>query len=202
MFSIVIVIAISIAIYTPFAANAATSLSLTNRKTHVKLNLYFRNGNKAAQREYSTSLSLPKNPAININKVKQINTVLTPQQIQHKALRENCKTKLNQAIKDLDYVIGIDYNGIPYSEYGIFHILKTPSNIDINYVYANGKTLLDIAIDVLSLEAFNKILCNFTLSMDTLYHSINYLNETLARLPNNKTRKQMQLIFIRKIENK
>jgi hypothetical protein len=105
------------------------------------------------------------------------------------------EVKRQKIVQDLDNILGINCYGTPYSEYGILHILKQNSNVDVSYIYDNHKTLLDIAIDLSSIESFNKILDISNIPLETLLHSINYLNETIVRLPKNKTRPQMKIIL-------
>ena len=66
------------------------------------------------------------------------------------------EVKRQKIVQDLDNILGINCYGTPYSEYGILHILKQNSNVDVSYIYDNDKTLLDIAIDLSSIESFNK----------------------------------------------
>jgi hypothetical protein len=105
------------------------------------------------------------------------------------------EVKRQKIVQNLNNMIGINCYGTPYSEYGILHILKQNSNFDVSYIYDNDKTLLDIAIDLSSIESFNKILNISNIPLETLLHSINYLNETIVRLPKNKTRPQMKIIL-------
>jgi hypothetical protein len=105
------------------------------------------------------------------------------------------EVKRQKIVQDLDNILGINCYGTPYSEYGILHILKQNPNFDVSYIYDNDKTLLDIAIDLSSIESFNKILDISNIPLETLLHSINYLNETIVRLPKNKTRPQMKIIL-------
>jgi hypothetical protein len=105
------------------------------------------------------------------------------------------EVKRQKIVQNLNNMIGINCYGTPYSEYGILHILKQNLNFDVSYIYDNDKTLLDIAIDLSSIESFNKILDISNIPLETLLHSINYLNETIVRLPKNKTRPQMKIIL-------
>ncbi len=122
--------------------------------------------------------------------------------------RENVKiqeeikrqTDIRRIVQNLDNILGINSYGTPYSEYGILHILKNKPTIDLSYIYDNDKTLLDISIDLSSIEAFNKILDVPNIPLETLLHSMNYLNETIVRLPKNKTRPQMKIILENKLK--
>ena len=108
--------------------------------------------------------------------------------------------KQKQIVQNLNNILGINFDGIPYSEYGILHLLKNKENIDLSYIYNTNKTLLDIAIDLSSIKAFNQIINKPNIQIETLLHSINYLNETIVRLPKNKTRKQMKIILENKLK--
>ncbi len=100
-----------------------------------------------------------------------------------------------------EHIIKCQY-GIPTTEFGIILYINNNPKLDINMVYDNGITLLDRTIDISSLYAFNKILNIPSLSIDILMHSINYINEYIAKLPKNKTRKNMKIILESKLRSK
>lgn len=81
----------------------------------------------------------------------------------------------------------------------IIDMLNKDPNTDVNYVYDNGVVLLDIAIDVSSLKAFNMLLDMPNISLETLLHSVNYLEQKILDLPKNKTRKIMKTILDNKL---
>lgn len=87
----------------------------------------------------------------------------------------------------------------PSGESEIIIMLNKDPNTDVNYVYDNEVVLLDIAIDVSSLKAFNMILDMPNISLETLLHSVNYLEQKILQLPKNKTRKIMKTILDNKL---
>jgi hypothetical protein len=87
----------------------------------------------------------------------------------------------------------------PSGESEIIVMLNKDPNTDVNYVYDNEVVLLDIAIDVSSLKAFNMILDMPNISLETLLHSVNYLEQKILQLPKNKTRKIMKTILDNKL---
>ncbi len=64
----------------------------------------------------------------------------------------------------------------------ILEVLRNP-NTDVNYIYSDGKVILDKAIDVSSMNAFNATIAMPLISNETLFHSINYINELQRRNP-------------------
>lgn len=87
----------------------------------------------------------------------------------------------------------------PSGESEIIAMLNKDPNTDVNYVYDNEVVLLDIAIDVSSLKAFNMLLDMPNISLETLLHSVNYLEQKILQLPKNKTRKIMKNILDNKL---
>lgn len=87
----------------------------------------------------------------------------------------------------------------PSGESEIIVMLNKDPNTDVNYVYDNEVVLLDIAIDVSSLKAFNMLLDMPNISLETLLHSVNYLEQKILQLPKNKTRKIMKTILDNKL---
>lgn len=102
-------------------------------------------------------------------------------------------------VQQLNYILGLDAFGKPYNETGIIHLLNKNPNFDVSYIYDNGETLLDIAIMLSSIKAFDKILSMPNIPLETLLHSINYLNQMIVRLPKNKSRPQMKIILENKL---
>jgi hypothetical protein len=96
----------------------------------------------------------------------------------------------------------IDLHGMPPGEPDIAVLLNRNPEFNLSYTDRSGFTLLDKAINLSSMKAFNQIINMPNIELDTMMHSLNYLNETIAKLPKNKTRPQMKELLISKMREK
>jgi hypothetical protein len=96
----------------------------------------------------------------------------------------------------------IDLHGMPPGEPDIAVLLNRNPDFNLSYTDRSGLTLLDKAINLSSMKAFNQIINMPNIELDTMMHSLNYLNETIAKLPKNRTRPQMKELLITKMREK
>lgn len=96
----------------------------------------------------------------------------------------------------------IDLHGMPPGEPDIAVLLNRNPEFNLSYTDRSGLTLLDKAINLSSMKAFNQIINMPNIELDTMMHSLNYLNETIAKLPKNRTRPQMKELLITKMREK
>jgi hypothetical protein len=91
---------------------------------------------------------------------------------------------------------------MPPGEPDIAVLLNRNPDFNLSYTDRSGLTLLDKAINLSSMKAFNQIINMPNIELDTMMHSLNYLNETIAKLPKNRTRPQMKELLITKMREK
>ena len=89
------------------------------------------------------------------------------------------------------------YQGLPqrYEEFN--ELIKKYPNFDINLVDVNGLTLIDYAIETNSELMFLCLYRSPKITIESLFHALNFLNEKIARLPKNKSRPRMKLALLK-----
>jgi len=98
----------------------------------------------------------------------------------------------------------IDLHGMPVSIEEITILLNNNPDYNFNYTDSNGRTLLDMIIVLASnkssmMTLFNKIINIPNIPIEMLFHSLNYLNQFIIKLPKNVTRPKLKILLQHKI---
>jgi hypothetical protein len=98
----------------------------------------------------------------------------------------------------------IDLHGMPVSIEEITILLNNNPDYNFNYTDRNGRTLLDMVIVLASnkssmMTLFNKIINMPNIPIEMLFHSLNYLNQFIIKLPKNVTRPKLKILLQNKI---